>query len=143
MMEEASTIWATDFAHSSRRRFREVEREESDESRVGDLHATWLSNILLVERSREAIIWSWVVARLGGTSGVWSTEARKEIEELFNVSSSTKVGAISSFDPKQRDSVVWENLSEELQSMGVDGPETTQIKWGACQCLPESHLLPC
>jgi 3-O-alpha-D-mannopyranosyl-alpha-D-mannopyranose xylosylphosphotransferase len=58
-LEESAQIWAADFAHSSRRRFREVERGPSEESRVGDLHATWMANELMVERSRESMLWTW------------------------------------------------------------------------------------
>ena len=58
-LAESAQIWAADFAHSSKRRFREVERGPSEESRVGDLHATWMANELMVERSRESMLWTW------------------------------------------------------------------------------------
>ena len=58
-MEESAQIWATDYARSTRRRFREVDRGPSDESRIGDLHATWMASSLMVERSRESMLWAW------------------------------------------------------------------------------------
>lgn len=58
-MEESAQIWAVDFARSTRRRFREVERGSSEESRIGDLHATWMASNLMVERSRESMLWVW------------------------------------------------------------------------------------
>lgn len=55
LLQESATTWASDFSLSSGRRFREIEEDETDESKIGDIHAVWLGALLLVERSREAM----------------------------------------------------------------------------------------
>lgn len=59
------------------------EEEGGDGAGVWDVHATFLLPHLIVERWREALIWSWVVGRIGGVNDEWGeVEKRRAWAEV-------------------------------------------------------------
>lgn len=60
----------------SSKRFRELHAGN------GDVQTQWLQSALRVERWREALLWTWVVAKLG-EDGIWGTTARRAVGDLF------------------------------------------------------------
>jgi hypothetical protein len=165
VMEESAQIWAVDFARSTRRRFREVERGSSKESRIGDLHATWMASWLMVERSRESMLWVWAyvfllvsdldplalligdaptprssIVRLGGLDGIWSTPAREEVAALFGVGTTARDGPIAAFSRTVRSALALDKLPALLRSMGLSTPLTTRHLWASYDGAgPEDH----
>lgn len=74
IMHEVAIIWGRDhLGRSTRRRFR-----EDAKAQPGDYNAVWLSETLLTERSREAMLWSWAVAKLGQEAAVEGTWGHAE-----------------------------------------------------------------
>nr|XP_018999326.1 uncharacterized protein I203_08102 [Kwoniella mangroviensis CBS 8507]OCF62787.1 hypothetical protein I203_08102 [Kwoniella mangroviensis CBS 8507] len=79
---EASLIFKEALAESSQRRFREMMLGE------GDIQMQWLLTSLRVERWREALLWTYVVANLGtlGESpDTWDHLARAELKDMFGL----------------------------------------------------------
>lgn len=70
MFDNATTV-------SASKRFRELKIGH------GDLQTQWLQNALRVERWREAMLWTWAVAKLGGADGWWGAEERAAIATLL------------------------------------------------------------
>ena len=77
MMDEASVMFAEELSISATRGFRESKRG------LADLEMAALASWLRIERWREALLWTWVVAKIGGVNGIWDDEARKELRKLF------------------------------------------------------------
>ncbi|EIW71073.1 hypothetical protein TREMEDRAFT_67553 [Tremella mesenterica DSM 1558] len=78
---EASLMFKEALMESSSRRFRELMYGE------GDVQMQWLLTSLRVERWREALLWTYVVANLGtlGPPGLWSISARDELMDMFGM----------------------------------------------------------
>ncbi|KAF9818549.1 hypothetical protein IEO21_02654 [Rhodonia placenta] len=79
MLAELETIWPDTFARSASHRFRET----AGPGAPSDINTLFLHGHFIVERSREAMLWSWTVARVGGVDDAWGEEeARRAWEEL-------------------------------------------------------------
>ncbi|OSX57791.1 hypothetical protein POSPLADRAFT_1067806 [Postia placenta MAD-698-R-SB12] len=79
MLAELETIWPDTFARSASHRFRET----AGPGAPSDINTLFLHGHFIVERAREAMLWSWTVARIGGVDDAWGEEeARRAWEEL-------------------------------------------------------------
>lgn len=76
MVEEVSITWHAELHHTGQQRFR-LNPEGKD------AYLPFLATHWMVERHREALLWSWVVARIGGDDDEWgpaqSAQAWKEL----------------------------------------------------------------
>ena len=79
MMQEASIAFASHLNDAALRHFRESHQG------VGDVSMTFLTTHMRIERWREALLWSWVVAKIGAGHGVWGKGAREQLTELLGV----------------------------------------------------------
>jgi 3-O-alpha-D-mannopyranosyl-alpha-D-mannopyranose xylosylphosphotransferase len=82
---EASIMFSRQLALASTRGFRESKRGRAD------VHFAWLATHLHIERWREALLWSWAVARLGGEDGLWGDSAREELWDALNLQGITEL----------------------------------------------------
>lgn len=79
ILSEALAIWPASFALAATHPFRETAGPGSP----ADINTLFLHAHLLVERAREALLWSWVVARVGAPDDSWrDAEARTAWAEL-------------------------------------------------------------
>ncbi|KZT00163.1 uncharacterized protein LAESUDRAFT_764853 [Laetiporus sulphureus 93-53] len=77
LLHEMATIWPESFAASATHPFRETANGD------GDVNAFFMHAHFIVERAREALLWSWVVGRVGALNGTWGeAEARCAWEEI-------------------------------------------------------------
>ncbi|RSH92244.1 hypothetical protein EHS25_008659 [Saitozyma podzolica] len=79
LVQEASVMFAEDLTKAATRAFRESRRGE------GDVEIAWLVTHLGVERWREALLWSWAVAKVGGEAGEWGDGAREEVRGVLKI----------------------------------------------------------
>lgn len=79
MLQEASIGFASALNDAALRHFRESHRG------VGDVSMAFLTTHMRIERWREALLWSWAVAKVGSSDGVWGNDARQEIRELLDI----------------------------------------------------------
>ncbi|GHJ87518.1 hypothetical protein NliqN6_3920 [Naganishia liquefaciens] len=79
MMQEASIAFASHLDDAALRHFRESHRG------VGDISMAFLTTHMRIERWREALLWSWTVAKIGGGDGKWGEEAREQLKRLLGV----------------------------------------------------------
>jgi 3-O-alpha-D-mannopyranosyl-alpha-D-mannopyranose xylosylphosphotransferase len=77
MMDEVTIMFAEELSLAAVRGFRESQRG------LADLEMAALASWLRIERWREALLWTWVVAKVGGSEGIWGQSARNELRELF------------------------------------------------------------
>jgi 3-O-alpha-D-mannopyranosyl-alpha-D-mannopyranose xylosylphosphotransferase len=80
MLQEASIMFASSLNDAAHRHFRESQRG------VGDISMAFLTTHLRIERWREALLWTWVVAKTGSSDGVWAEGARRQVAELLQLS---------------------------------------------------------
>ncbi|TXT04980.1 hypothetical protein VHUM_03800 [Vanrija humicola] len=76
---EASLIFKEALTVSSSRRFREMKVGH------GDTQMQWLMSHLRVERWREALLWTYIVAKLGDSDDHLGHNAREEFRDLFGL----------------------------------------------------------
>lgn len=77
LVHEASILFAHELTLALTRGFRESKRG------LAHMEMACLVTHLRVERWREALLWSWVVGRVGGADGVWGEEARQEVRKVL------------------------------------------------------------
>lgn len=82
-------MFADALALSATRGFRESKRGH------GDVHYNWLVTHLHIERWREALLWTWAVAKLGGQDGMWSDLEKGKLKEALGF------GAVSPEDLRE------------------------------------------
>lgn len=81
MAHEASIMFAREWSVAGTRGFRESRRGEAD------IHFSWLVTHLHIERWREALLWTWAVARLG-EDGMWGKDAKEELRRVLRLDGS-------------------------------------------------------
>jgi 3-O-alpha-D-mannopyranosyl-alpha-D-mannopyranose xylosylphosphotransferase len=115
LTHEASVMWEDELTEAATRGFRRSERG------IGDIEMSWLVGFLRVERWREALLWSWAVARLGGESGTWDESAREEVTRVLEVSSLEVDSVLITQGPRKTLEDVWEINTQ----MGWESPHRT------------------
>lgn len=80
LLQEASIMFASDLNDAAQRHFRESTYG------VGDISMAFLTTHMRIERWREALLWTWVVARLGAREeGKWGDRARNEVQDVLGL----------------------------------------------------------
>ncbi|KAI0629884.1 hypothetical protein C8Q77DRAFT_1065020 [Trametes polyzona] len=68
ILQEIALLWPDAIAKSATHAFRETEGGD------GDFYQMFVHVHYIVERAREALLWTWIVGRLGGLDDSWSEE---------------------------------------------------------------------
>lgn len=79
LLDEAQIIWSEEMSLSAIRGFRISKRGE------GDIATVPLVQWLRMERWREALLWTWIVGKMGGIDGVWTEEAKVELKRVLGI----------------------------------------------------------
>lgn len=72
-------MFASRLNDAAYRHFRESQRG------VGDISMAFLTTHLRIERWREALLWTWIMAKVGSGDGTWGEEARRQVVDLLQV----------------------------------------------------------
>jgi len=79
MLAELEAIWPAVFVRSASHRFRET----AGPGAPADINTLFLHGHFIVERAREAMLWAWVVGKVGAMDDGWGdSERRRAWEEL-------------------------------------------------------------
>lgn len=119
-------IWEDEARDAAKRRIR-----EDNTGPLGDQDHLWLSMWLHIERARESMLWTWAVARLGGDSGVWGAEERKEVRTLLGLQDGDKDGDSKGRDihKAKRETIKQETIQKALEPFGKEPPKAVQYIW--------------
>ena len=79
LLDEAHIMWAEEMSLSAIRGFRISKRGE------GDIATVPLVQWLRMERWREALLWTYIVGKMGGLEGVWTEESKIELKRVLGV----------------------------------------------------------
>ncbi|KAL1405386.1 hypothetical protein Q8F55_009017 [Vanrija albida] len=129
LTHEATVMFAETFAKSTTRSFRESRRG------VGDIEMTWLVTQLQIERWREALLWSFIVARVGGPSGKWGDGARDELRRVFGLEEGNE-GDVVVVETDRRETIV--DVPNLDRHGGWDDPKNSFYRWSSF----DGHLPP-
>ncbi|ORY21754.1 hypothetical protein BCR39DRAFT_553054 [Naematelia encephala] len=131
---EASLMFKEDLFVSSQRRFREMTFGE------GDIQMQWLLTSLRVERWREALLWTYVVANLGTLerSGVWSDVARKDVMDMFGLAEDDD--DVIKIEVHRGDRWTLEDgrMQKVFEQVGWEGPKATTFLFSSL----DGHMPP-
>jgi 3-O-alpha-D-mannopyranosyl-alpha-D-mannopyranose xylosylphosphotransferase len=119
MMDEASIMFAEDLSISTTRGFRESLRGKAD------IEMAALASWLRIERWREALLWTWIVGKIGRGEGVWGEESRVAIQELFGDALAQGINVKIRKGPRK----TVEDAQAYMEEMGLEGPMKTKIKF--------------
>jgi 3-O-alpha-D-mannopyranosyl-alpha-D-mannopyranose xylosylphosphotransferase len=75
--QEATVMWEEEMNEAATRGFRASARG------VADIEMSWLTSWLQIERWREAMLWSFIVGRVGGADGVWGPDSRDAMRSVL------------------------------------------------------------
>ncbi|KAF8327155.1 uncharacterized protein EI90DRAFT_3156249 [Cantharellus anzutake] len=89
LLNEISLIWSSEILHTAAQPFRSILNSE------GDFYIMWLFSHFVVERWREALLWSWVVGKVGKKDGGWDEEcAARAWKEVGGQEGEAKLGVL-------------------------------------------------
>ncbi|ORX33950.1 hypothetical protein BD324DRAFT_643648 [Kockovaella imperatae] len=132
LTHEASVMFGVELSEAATRGFRQSQRG------VADVEMSWLVSHLRIERWREGLLWTWVVARLGGQDGIWGKQAKAEMSELLGINSSEIDEVIIEKGPRE----TLADLEQINKNAGWDSTEFTKYYYSSFdgtvpQNLPE------
>ncbi|KZT09088.1 uncharacterized protein LAESUDRAFT_537492 [Laetiporus sulphureus 93-53] len=131
LLHEMAVMWPESFAKTATHTFRETERGD------GDVYALFMHAHFVVERAREALLWAWVVARVGGVDGNWGEkEAAQAWAELGGVLDEKELAVQSGF----RDTMVKERVAKVLKEGGFKPQSLTSYAFSSLDGYPYSDL---
>lgn len=142
---EASIMFEDALTTSSQRKFRELPIGE------GDVQMQWLLTALRIERWREAMLWTWVVAKVGtkpmwsgaeveGTEevGVWGNQARSEVRQLFGMAEEDTDVVKIEIHRGARWTTEQERMTAAFEDAGWEPPLNTELLWSSM----DGHIPP-
>ncbi|TXT03812.1 hypothetical protein VHUM_04333 [Vanrija humicola] len=129
LTHEASIMFAEQLSTATTRTFRESKRG------VGDIEMSWLVTHLQIERWREALLWSFIVARVGGADGKWGDGARDELRRVLGVDKGDE-GDVVVVKKGRRETIV--DVPYLDRHGGWEDPEGTYYKFSSF----DGHLPP-
>ncbi|RSH79984.1 Xanthine phosphoribosyltransferase 1 [Apiotrichum porosum] len=120
---EASIMFQEALTISGSRRFREVKFGE------GDVQMQWLLTALRVERWREALLWTWAVANLGGANGQWGDDSRAAIKNLFELGKGDE--DVVQIEVHRGERKTLQSMKETFGKAGWAAPKATDFKFSS------------
>ncbi len=123
LLQEISQMWSSQIANTALHPFRETKAGD------GDISMMFMMVHFVVERWREALLWSWTVAKHGGLDDRWGTpQADAAWRELGGTAGSPELLVRTS----RRDTLQPERVNATLKASGhVENDPTSYI---FCRC---------
>ena len=115
LTHEASVMWEDELTEAATRGFRRSERG------IGDIEMSWLVGFLRVERWREALLWTWTVAKMGGENGFWEEKEKEELKRILEITRHDIDDVL--ITKKERKTL--EDIGRINSKMGWDDPRQT------------------
>jgi len=131
LLQEMEAIWPDSFASSATHLFRETQAGD------GDVNAMFMHSHYVVERAREALLWSWIVGRVGGENDVWGEkEAMQAWAELGGVWGENDLLVKSGY----RETLVKSRVEKVLADSGLKPQTLTSYVFSSLDGYPYSGL---
>lgn len=123
IVHEMSIIWSSQVSTTATHPFRETLHGESDFSIVFTMVH------FVIERWREALLWSWTVARHGGVDDYWGeAEMNAAWAQLGGTAASRKLEVKAA----HRDSLDHKRVEDNLRASGLGETDSTNYVFSEC-----------
>ncbi|KAF8710456.1 N-acetylglucosamine-1-phosphate transferase alpha and beta subunits, partial [Rhizoctonia solani] len=133
LINEISLIWSAELAETSSHPFR-------TDPLLRDAHMGFMSAHFIVERWREGLLWSWIVARLGGKEDEWNARTSMQAWRELGGNHSTPDMTLLVSTPS-RDSLSDERIAEAKAALsGAHTTHSTQYSFTSQDGYPYTFL---
>ncbi|KAI9064662.1 hypothetical protein FKP32DRAFT_1648980 [Trametes sanguinea] len=133
IVHELALVWPTEIAATATHRFRETEGGH------GDFYLMFVHAHYIVERAREALLWAWVVGRIGTLDDGWGdAEAERAWTELGGVLvgvGSEEVHVLSC----RRETLDPHRVYRNLREAGYNTDTRTELEFSSLDGYPYGH----
>ncbi|KAL7279706.1 hypothetical protein ACG7TL_006113 [Trametes sanguinea] len=133
IVHEIGLVWSAEIAETATHRFRETEGGR------GDFYLMFMHAHYLVERAREALLWAWVVGRIGTLDDGWSdVEADRAWTELGGIlaDAGSEEVHIRSY---RRETLDPNRIYRNLREAGYDIDTRTEFEFSSLDGYPYGH----
>ncbi|KAI0345638.1 hypothetical protein BDW22DRAFT_1481867 [Trametopsis cervina] len=130
IVKELSVMWAEPFAAAVQHPFRETV------SGSGDVSMLFLMSHFMVERWREALLWSWAVARNGGFNDQWTEQIMRGAWQQLGVGTDREIHVKSVI----RQTLDDERVKAYFKASGHRKADSTWYQFSALDGYPYSFL---
>jgi 3-O-alpha-D-mannopyranosyl-alpha-D-mannopyranose xylosylphosphotransferase len=79
-----------------------------------------------MERWREAFLWTWIIAKMGGSDGIWSDDARDELKRILGTDGNT-----DSMKIKRRERQTKDEAPKLIDRVGWRQPKQTWVAFSS------------
>ncbi|WWC86837.1 uncharacterized protein L201_001716 [Kwoniella dendrophila CBS 6074] len=157
ILHEAVTMFKEELSVSSTREFRESKKGK------GDIEMAWLTTNLRIERWRESLLWSYIIAKIGAQqNGYWNNQSRLDFINLMGITNehisgqqrlfierrTNRMTLFDSYQADQKSNGKWEDPKASFyQFSSLDGhlnlisdDKHRQCMFSLDQCLPSGFL---
>jgi 3-O-alpha-D-mannopyranosyl-alpha-D-mannopyranose xylosylphosphotransferase len=87
----------------------------------------WLATHLQIERWREALLWTWAVAKVGDADNNWGAQARDELREMFGLTKGQEKGRKPKIDVTKNDRTTTSEFGVNSLKGGWEMPAASKI----------------
>ncbi|RPD56204.1 hypothetical protein L226DRAFT_535831 [Lentinus tigrinus ALCF2SS1-7] len=125
ILQEVALVWPSWIAKSATHAFRETEAGD------GDFYQMFVFAHFIVERAREALLWSWVVGRIGGTDDSWS---EREFDRAWVELGGGREGDRSheiNVESGMRETLHMDRVRDYLKQGGIEGTFRTDYHFSS------------
>ena len=128
LLRELSTIWPEAFAASSTHKFRETVHGD------GDVNTMFMGAHFVVERAREALLWTWLVGRIGGAADAWGLEEAQRAWREVGGAFGEDLGVVDDFvvTSGYRDTLEEGRFKATMTAHGYEPEQLTSYVCCAC-----------
>ncbi|KAI0788222.1 hypothetical protein C8Q74DRAFT_1196372 [Fomes fomentarius] len=123
LIQEHALIWPEWLAKTATHAFRETEGGE------GDVYQMFMFAHFVVERAREALLWTWVIGRVGGLDDSWSEHEEQrawiELGGWWDGDQSKEIEVYSG----RRETLNSDRVRENLKEGGIEPNGTWRTDW--------------
>jgi hypothetical protein len=123
LMHELGLIWATEFAVAAAHPFRETKSLDADPSMM------YMLVHFVIERWREALLWSWAVGKHGTDDDQWTVSIMQAVWKELGGSINTVEGSQIAVKATHREAADPQRVLKNLKASGhrKDDPTTYQF----------------
>ncbi|WWC59528.1 uncharacterized protein I303_102084 [Kwoniella dejecticola CBS 10117] len=125
ILNEALTMFGEELSEAATRTFRESKRGK------GDAEMAWLTTNLRIERWREALLWSWIVAKIGHKNGGWNNDARSDFINTLGITDEHISGNQKLLIQRRDDRKTLSDSFHADSQVGWQGPKATTYQFSS------------
>ncbi|KAI0323660.1 hypothetical protein GY45DRAFT_553660 [Cubamyces sp. BRFM 1775] len=135
ILQELALVWPEELAETGSHAFRETEAGK------GDFYQMFIHAHYIIERAREALLWTWIVGRIGKLDDTWGPEEAERAWRELGGSDSEETRDQVHVHANPRETLVKERILKNLQEAGYDTKNIhTEYEFSSLDGFPYGHF---